>query len=328
MLQLILAFILLASAAFGQVPVAGPSLSGGGGSSVSADGTSILDVSSVFSVNTAVMQSRATAQAGTSTYCAPATGNDTYTCGLTPALTAYTTGMCLVVKPDTANTGTATLNVDALGSVSVLGPFGSALADGDLPTSPWMACYNGTAFIKQGFSYVVYGGANTLLSVKAGSVQSSNLQEWQGPSGTALSFVTLGGTGYFPVINLDGWWTLSQTSGGGISFGSGHMVAWGSGGTNAASGTVSGDTALGRNAAGVVEANSGTLGTLRDFLARQYKNTPVAVGSLQTCNAGNAGSVASVNDANAPAWGVTVANGGAAFALVVCNGSNWTVTGK
>jgi hypothetical protein len=40
------------------------------------------------------------------------------------------------------------------------------------------------------------------------------------------------------------------------------------------------------------------------------------------------GQEAVVTNANAPAWGVTVAGGGAAFAKVVWNGTNWTVMAK
>lgn len=54
--------------------------------------------------------------------------------------------------------------------------------------------------------------------------------------------------------------------------------------------------------------------------------TPVAVGSLATCNAGAANRIAMVNDALVPAIGVAVSNGGASIAGVICiNGSGWIV---
>jgi len=261
------------------------------GSSGCTAGTGITCVGSTISVDTAVIQSRATAQSGASTYCYAADLTDDYTCSLTPTLTAYSAGSCLLVYADTANTGAATLDVDSLGAISILGPFGSALADGDIVSEVvFTVCYDGVSFIKTGPSKSVPGLNSAGL---VASPQFSAGIEW---------FVST-------VSNL---------------FKNSYLFSWSSDGTYY--GTP--DTGWARNSAGVIEANNGTAGTLRDYIARQYKNTPVAVGSLQTCNAGNAGSTASVNDALAPAWGVTVANGGAAFASVVCNGANWTVTGK
>jgi len=72
---------------------------------------------------------------------------------------------------------------------------------------------------------------------------------------------------------------------------------------------------------GDLDVVNGGVNTIR------LKTTPVAVSALPTCNSGSAGTVQAVNDANGPAWGVTVASGGSAFAQVVCNGTNWRVTG-
>lgn len=52
---------------------------------------------------------------------------------------------------------------------------------------------------------------------------------------------------------------------------------------------------------------------------------PVAVGSLQTCNAAAAGARATVNDALAPVALATVAAGGAVTVGVLCDGTNWIV---
>lgn len=147
----------------------------GSGSTVTA-GTGITVVGSTVSADTAVMQSRATAQAGTSTYCRSTTGNDTYTCALTPTLTAYTTGMCLLLNPDTANTGAATINVDALGAKSILAPNGGALANVDIPANKTVQiCYDGTQFLLMG------GVATQSLGVAVGD-----------PAGSALATGVLG----------------------------------------------------------------------------------------------------------------------------------------
>ncbi len=85
--------------------------------------------------DTAVMLSRATDQAGTDKKCVSATGNDTYTCALNPTLLTYSNGGCLVLIPDTANTGAAALDVDTLGSLAIKTHAGATLADSDIPAN-------------------------------------------------------------------------------------------------------------------------------------------------------------------------------------------------
>jgi hypothetical protein len=74
------------------------------------------------SVDTAVIQTKASAQAGGAVFCASSGGSGTtYTCGLNPTLTGYTTGMVLFWRPDVSNgAGGMTLNVSTLGARSVL----------------------------------------------------------------------------------------------------------------------------------------------------------------------------------------------------------------
>jgi hypothetical protein len=72
------------------------------------------------SVNTAVMQSKAAAQAGREVLCVSSSGSAAaYTCSMLPVLTAYSQGMVLAWKPDVATTGAATLNIDTLGAVNL-----------------------------------------------------------------------------------------------------------------------------------------------------------------------------------------------------------------
>lgn len=90
-------------------------------------------------------------QAGGAVYCRSTTGNDTYTCISAIPMTLYTTGGCRVLNPDTANTLTATLNVDGLGAKSILNRAGAALATGDITANkPITLCYDGTSYIIQG----------------------------------------------------------------------------------------------------------------------------------------------------------------------------------
>lgn len=149
-------------------------------------------------IDSAVVLTRATDQAGTDRYCRSTTGNDTYTCSLTPSLTAYTRGMVLTLDADTVNTGTATVDVDTLGPKSILNRAGSALADGDITANkPITIAYDGTQFIVQGdggggtsaFSSLT-GGTNTgaAMVVGAGASFRANSADATAPnkSGTSL----------------------------------------------------------------------------------------------------------------------------------------------
>lgn len=68
-----------------------------------------------------------------------------------------------------------------------------------------------------------------------------------------------------------------------------------------------------------------------DFQARSLiansvsRVIPVPVGSLPSASASGAGAEATVNDATSPAWGATVAGGGAVTVGVRSNGTNWIV---
>jgi len=122
----------------------------GSGGTVTA-GTGIIVAGSEVSVDTAVIQSRATLQAGVTQYCRSTTGNDTYTCSVSPALTTYTRGGCLILDADAANDGAATLDVDTLGVKSILNRAGGSLSSGDITANkPIGICYDGTQFIIQG----------------------------------------------------------------------------------------------------------------------------------------------------------------------------------
>lgn len=65
-------------------------------------------------------------------YAASTTGNDTYVVTLIPTPSAYTNGMMVNFKPDTANTGAATLNVNGLGAKTIKKNFDQTLSDNDI----------------------------------------------------------------------------------------------------------------------------------------------------------------------------------------------------
>jgi len=86
----------------------------------------------------------------TTLYCADAAGSGTtYTCSLTPTLTAYSTGMVVTFVPGTQNTGVSTLNINGLGAISIIAAntTGSALVAADLLAGGvYQLEYDGTNF--------------------------------------------------------------------------------------------------------------------------------------------------------------------------------------
>ena len=85
------------------------------------------------------------------------------------------------------------------------------------------------------------------------------------------------------------------------------------------------DTGLARNAAGVVEVNNGTAGTLRDLRARNVRTDATTVSSLVAASTAGAGARGFVTDATATTFLSTVAGGGANKVPVVSDGTNWLI---
>jgi hypothetical protein len=77
-------------------------------------------------------------------------GSDSYAITLTPAITAYVTGCHYVFKANTANTGAATLNINALGAITIkkaAGGITTDLATDDIRAGQWViVVYDGTNF--------------------------------------------------------------------------------------------------------------------------------------------------------------------------------------
>lgn len=109
-------------------------------------------------------------QAGRYLFAADAEASDTYTITLTPAITAYTTGMVVNLTVNTANTAAATLNVNVLGAKDIQ-KFANgaltALETGDLIAGQAIQLiYDGTRFILQTPS------ATSLTTAVASEVQT------------------------------------------------------------------------------------------------------------------------------------------------------------
>lgn len=89
----------------------------------------------------------------TEKYAEDAGSTDAYAISLPTAPNAYATGMIIVFKANTANTGTATLNVNSLGAKTIVKDVSTTLANGDIATSQLCVCvYNGTNFLLQNSS--------------------------------------------------------------------------------------------------------------------------------------------------------------------------------
>lgn len=87
-------------------------------------------------------------------YAADSGAADAYVIALSPAITAYATGMRIIVKIGAGNTNTTptpTINVNGVGAKTIIWPSGAALAAGDLVAGRFYEIvYNGTSFELQG----------------------------------------------------------------------------------------------------------------------------------------------------------------------------------
>ena len=117
-----------------------------------------------------------------------------------------------------------------------------------------------------------------------------------------------------------------------LECGSGHFIRWRD---NVDARNGSSDSGLARNAAGVVEVNSGTAATYRDLKLRNllaaggngsYVQTPsMTVANLAAAGTAGAGARAFVTDATATTFLSTVAGGGSNKVPVVSDGTNWLI---
>lgn len=109
---------------------------------------SLSNVDNTSDINKPVSLATAAALQTTSyARCLDAGANDTYACSLSPAIVAYTTGQVVWFKANTANTGAATLNLNAIGAKTIKKNKDADLADNDIKAGQWVAvAYDGTNF--------------------------------------------------------------------------------------------------------------------------------------------------------------------------------------
>lgn len=109
-------------------------------------------------------------------YAADAEASDAYVITLAPAIAAYATGLSILFKPNTVNTGAATINVNGLGAKSILKDKDVVLEDGDLKAG--------------GIYHIVYDGINFQLQTPPATTLSGALATEAGTffGGTNLTY--------------------------------------------------------------------------------------------------------------------------------------------
>jgi len=119
---------------------------------------------------------------------AVASGTNTYTATIAPAITAYATGQAFNIKFTNANTGAATINLNTLGAKAIKKNGGSALESGDIQAGQvYTLLYDGTDFEIVGFI-----GDNGFMLWRNGFANDS--AETTAPSYAIVSEVIFGGT--------------------------------------------------------------------------------------------------------------------------------------
>jgi hypothetical protein len=158
-----------------------------GANSLSVSGGAAILGNGVFETNVVVRGALNSGQ--------DAGASDAYSITPSPALTGYATGQQVWFKAATANTGAATLNVNALGAktiVKLAGAISTTLADNDIRAGQWVHC--------------VYDGTNFQMQSQTGNSVSAGVTGVTADSGgttTGATVTIAGGTGIDSVRSGD-----------------------------------------------------------------------------------------------------------------------------
>lgn len=107
---------------------------------------------------------------------AAAADTDTYTATLSPAITAYTSGMGVRVVFANPNTGAATINLNGLGAKAITKNGATALAAGDISAGQALLLYyDGIQFQIQGGGGGA-GSADGITFTPAGTISATDVQ--------------------------------------------------------------------------------------------------------------------------------------------------------
>lgn len=199
------------------------------GNLVSAAGTHSTQDSGIPAANVFSTTTKAnTLEAGL--FCQDAGATDAYACSLSPAITGYVTGTLYAFKANTANVGPATLNLNALGAITIKkaqGGITTDLADNDIRAGQWVVVeYDGTNMQMQSTLGNAATGTGTVTT--SGSPVSGNLSCFTG--GTVISNcnlsgdATTSGTAVVTVSKINGT-AFAGTTGNLVSFGASNTPA-------------------------------------------------------------------------------------------------------
>jgi len=174
------------------------------------------------------------------TYCPDLGASDAYVCSMVSAPSSYAAGMLVTLSANTANTGTASVNVNSLGVKTIVRSDGLTLQTGDITAAMHVILvYDGTNFraqLRSGTIISPAGGVTIRSDTYASgsdvglTVQGSptgNIQNWKNSADSILSYVDSAGT--FTVPNPG----YIKNSGGANSYlqlgeGTGTLLAYGS----------------------------------------------------------------------------------------------------
>lgn len=207
------------------------------------DGTDWITLGTLNTTTNLFTPANAQLPDGSTNYAADSVGTDSYAITLSPAPTAYTTGMVIQFKAGTANTGACTLNVNSLGAKTIKKNYNSDLETGDIVQNQLVSvCYDGTNFqLMSRSSATVTTPGLVYLSTQTASA-SSELTFTSGIDSTydeyEIHFIDI-----IPGTDNVGLY-MQTSSNGGSSYDSGASdYQWARGFfTAAATGTNSGDT--------------------------------------------------------------------------------------
>jgi hypothetical protein len=224
------------------------------------------------------------------------------------------------LKIDNVSAG-ATLNYAIYTGVAGLVHFGGAV-DAPSVSTPTLYSSAGSLSVGDGTSAIAS------LQVLGKTAQVENLIDLKIGGVSKFSVASTGSVTFTNDLNFNANTAI---------FGSNQSIRIVDGGETMSSTTVFGwsgtthaydtkDAGIARNAAGVMEVNNGTKGTLRDLVTRSVRGAAVTVANLPASPA--EGMVVAVTDSNVNTWGSTIAGSGTNHVLAYYNGTNWTVAAK
>lgn len=147
---------------------------------------------------------------------ATASGTDTYTATLSPAITAYTTNMLVRIIFTNANTGAATLNLNSIAAKNIKLPNGNALFAGDIPAGHHgLLWYDGTNMILLNPDQIT-----AKLGRKGADIASATTTDLSAATGdyvnvtgtTTITGLGTATTGVMRTVNFTGILTLTHNS--------------------------------------------------------------------------------------------------------------------